>query len=149
MEVAIDYEQLSGTQNETVIKELSIAGDNIFETFQFLSPYGMRLHGGSENGINWDDGHIPHNQMSSVLNEAVADFAHLYANGDSKCTLISQLLVRLVHNLEDFNCPSHRYLKHKFNCTKPCHRNHSFRCATRHAHSLYEWLMFHSRKCLI
>jgi len=34
MEVVIDYEQLSGTQNETIIKELSIAGDYVLETFQ-------------------------------------------------------------------------------------------------------------------
>jgi len=106
----------------------------------------MRLHGDSENGLNWEDRYIPYNQLSSVLNEAVAGFAHLYAYGDSKCTLISQLLGRPVHNLEDFNCPSPHYFRHKFSCTKPCHRNPSFRCATRHAHSLYEWLMFHLQK---
>jgi hypothetical protein len=32
MEVVIDYEQLSGTQNETIVKELSIAGEIVFET---------------------------------------------------------------------------------------------------------------------
>ena len=66
----------------------------------------MRPHGKSENDLNWDDGHIPFNQLSSVLNEVVAGFAHLYAYGDSKCTLISQFLVRPLHNLEDFSCPS-------------------------------------------
>jgi hypothetical protein len=85
----VDFEQLSGTQNETIIKELSIAGENVFETFQFLSPYPMRPRGDSENGLNWDDGHIPYNQLSLVVNEAVAGFAHLYAYDDSKCTLIS------------------------------------------------------------
>ena len=29
---------------------------------------------------------------------------------------------------------------------KPNHRNPSFHCATRHAHSLYEWLMCHLQK---
>ena len=72
--------------------------------------------------------------------------AHLYAYGDSKCTLIPQLLGRPVHNLEDFNCPSPRYFRCKFSCTKPCQRNPSFRRATRHPHSLYEWLMFHLQK---
>jgi len=52
IEIVIDYEQLRGTQNETVIKELYIAGDNILEIFQFLSPYVMRSHGDSENGLN-------------------------------------------------------------------------------------------------
>ena len=64
--------------------------------------------GESENCLNWDDGHITYNQLPSVLNEAVAGFAHLYAYGDSKSTLISQLLGRPVHNLKDFNCPSSR-----------------------------------------
>ena len=62
IEIIIDYEQLSGTQNETVIKELYIAGDNVLGFFQFLCPYGMRPHGDSENDLNWDDGHIPYNQ---------------------------------------------------------------------------------------
>jgi len=146
MEVVIDYEQLSGTQNETIIKEMSIAGDNVLESFQFLSPKVMRPHGNTENGLNWDDGHIPYNQLSAVLNEAIAGFAYLYAYGDSKYTWISQLLSRPVYNLEDFNCPSPSYFRHKFSCTKPCHRNPSFHCATRHAHSLYEWLMFHLQK---
>jgi len=47
MEVVIDYEQLSGTQNETTIKVLSIAGD-VLETLQFLTPYAMRPHGDTE-----------------------------------------------------------------------------------------------------
>ena len=146
MEAVVEFEQLCGTQYETVVKELSVAGRNVLETFQFQSPYAMRPRGNSENGLNWDDGHIPYTQLSSVKNEAVAGFAHLYAYGDSKCTFISQLLGRPVHNLEYFNCPSPRYFRPKFSCTKPCHRNPSFRCATRHAHSLYERLMCHLQK---
>jgi hypothetical protein len=129
MEAVVDFEQLCGTQNETFVNELSIAGRKVLETFQIQSPYAMRPHDGSENGLDWDDGHIPYNQLSSVLHEAVAVFAHLYAYGDYKCTLISQLLGHPVHNLEDSNCPSPRYFRPKFSCTKPSHRNPSFRCA--------------------
>ena len=32
MEAVVDFEQLCGTHNETVVKELSIAGRNILET---------------------------------------------------------------------------------------------------------------------
>ena len=109
----------------------------------------MRPHGDIENGLTWDDGHIPYNQLSSVLNEAVAGFAHLYAYGDSKWTFISQLLGRPVHNLDDFHSPSPRYFEHKISCSKPRHRNPSFRCASIHAHSLHECLIYHPRKCLI
>ena len=146
MEVVVDYEYLTGSQNETVVKELSIAGENVLETFHFQSPYAMRPHGDQENGLNWDDGHIAYNQLSTVLSEAVAGFAHIYGYGESKCRLLSQLLARPVHNLEDLKCPSPRNFRHRFSCTKPCHRNSSFRCATRHAHSLFDWLMYHFRK---
>jgi hypothetical protein len=37
----------------------------------------MRPHGKSENDLNWDDGHIPYNQLFSVMNEAVAGLALL------------------------------------------------------------------------
>ena len=128
---------------------MSIAGRNVLETFQFQCAYAIRPQGDIENGLNSDDGHIPYNQLSSVLNEAAAGFEHLYALGDSKCTLLSQLLGRPVQNLEGFNCPSPRYFIHKFSCAKLYHRNTSFRCATRHAHSLYEWLMYHLKKSLM
>jgi len=59
------------------------------------------------------------------------------------------LLVHPVHNLKDFNCHSPRYFRPKFSCTKPCLTNPSFRCATRDAHSLYEWLMYHLQKMYI
>jgi hypothetical protein len=82
-EAVVDFEQLCGTQNETVVKELSISGHSVLENFQIQSPYEMRPHGDSENGLNCDDGHIHFNQLSSVLNEAVAGFVHLYVYVDS------------------------------------------------------------------
>jgi len=99
MEAFVDFEQLSGTKNEAVVKELSIAGRNVFETFQFQSPYPTSPHGDGENGLNCDNGHIPYNQLSTVLNEANAGFTYLYAYGDVKCTFISQLLASPVHKL--------------------------------------------------
>ena len=120
MEVIVDYEYLTGSQNETVIKDLSIANENVFETFHFQSPYAMRPRGDEENGLNWDDGHIAYNQLSTVLSEAVVGFAHLYGYGESKCRLLSQLLARPVHNLEDLKCPSPRNFRYRFSCTKPC-----------------------------
>jgi hypothetical protein len=37
MEV-VDYEYLTRSQNETVIKEVSIAGENVLQTFHFQTP---------------------------------------------------------------------------------------------------------------
>ena len=57
----MEFEQLIGTQNETVVKKLSIAGGNVFETFQFQSPFAMRRNDDIEIGLNWEDEHLPYN----------------------------------------------------------------------------------------
>jgi hypothetical protein len=38
MEVVIDYEYLTGTHGEEIIKELSVASKDVRETFRFLPP---------------------------------------------------------------------------------------------------------------
>jgi len=40
MEVVIDYEFLSGALDEEVIKDVSVASENILETFRFLPLHG-------------------------------------------------------------------------------------------------------------
>ena len=60
MEAVVDFSSFV-EQNETVVKELCIVGWNFLETFRFQIPYAMRRHGDIDNGLNWDDGHIPYN----------------------------------------------------------------------------------------
>jgi len=104
-EDVIDFEFLRGRQNETVVKELCVASTIASETFRFKPPHKMADHGSIENGINWMDGRIERKQLHALLKEAVADFAHIYAYGISKCTFLAGLTGRLIHNLEDVNCP--------------------------------------------
>jgi len=59
-----------GRQNEIVVKELSVAAANVFETFRFKSPYIMASHGSDENGLNWEDGHIAYHELYTVASEA-------------------------------------------------------------------------------
>ena len=103
-EVVIDFEFLRGWQNETVVKELFVASANAAETFSFKSPYKMADDGSSDDGLNWADGHIEYKELHTVLTEAVACFAHLYAYGLSKCTLLAGLTGRPIHNIEDLEC---------------------------------------------
>ena len=56
MEVVIDFEFLRGRQGEIVVKELSVAANDMIDSFRFKSPYSMTSHGSDENGHNWDDG---------------------------------------------------------------------------------------------
>jgi hypothetical protein len=144
MEVVVDFISLKGARNELVCKELSIASDGVIQTYHFKSPYPMAPHGSPETGVNWDDGHVPYGQLSTVLSEAVAGYAHLYAYGETKCAFLSDLINRTFLNLEYFKCPSAENLKPpKYQCGFPCHRFPSVRCTTRGAQCLYEWLMHH------
>ena len=77
MEVVVHYEYLTGTHRETVLKELSIAVENVLETFHFEIPYAMTPHGDIENGLNFDDKIITYHQLSTFLSEALAGFGHL------------------------------------------------------------------------
>jgi hypothetical protein len=143
MEAVIDFEYLRGRQNEIIVKELAVAGKNVSESFRFESPYTMTAHGSEENGLNWADGHIPYHKLFTVVSEAVANFAHLYSIGTTKCKLLSDLLGLPIHDLQDFNCPPPNSFKPKFGCSLPCHRFPDVSCATKSAHSLYTWLKFH------
>jgi len=41
MEVVIDYEYLSGARGEAMPKEVSVASENVIDTFRFFTPYTM------------------------------------------------------------------------------------------------------------
>ena len=149
MELVIDYEFLKGINDEVVIKEVGLVADNVVQTFHFKSPYKMASHGDVVNGLNWDDGHIPYGQLFHVLNEAVAGYVNLYSYGAAKCTFLSDLLGRTVTNLTEFGCPLPEDFRPGFHCLMPCHKFPNIRCATRHAHAFYEWLIYHFKTKLM
>jgi hypothetical protein len=97
----------------------------------------MADHGSSENGIHWADGHIEYKELQTVITEAVAGFAHLYACV-SKVTFLSTLTGRTIHNLEDVNCPPPETFNHKHWCTLSCQKFPKFACATKTEH---DWLI--------
>jgi hypothetical protein len=101
----------------------------------------MADHGSSDNGIHWADGYIEYKELFTVVTEDVAGFAHLYAYGVYKITFLSTLTVRTIRNLDDVNYPPTDAFNHKHWCTLPCHKFTKIACATKTAHSLYDWLM--------
>jgi hypothetical protein len=138
MEVVLEYESLRGQHAETVVKELSLAADGVIQTWHFKGPYVMRNHGSSENDLNWVDVFIPYDQMFTILSEAVAGYAHLYSRGTDKCEFLRNVLGHPILDLDHFNCPLPPDLIPRYNCTMSCHKFQSLRCATGHAHTLYE-----------
>jgi len=145
-EAVIDYDFLRGRQNETVVKEICVASAIASETFRFKPTYKMADHGSIEKGINRADSHKEYMELHTVLNEAVAGFAHFYANGISKCTFLAGLTARPIHNLEDVNCPPPDSTNREHWCTLPCRRFPKYMCATKTANSLYDWLMYYLQK---
>jgi hypothetical protein len=144
MEVVVDYVSLKGHHNEVVIKELAIVGAGVIQTYHFKSPYFMANHGSTENGMNWEDGHIPYTQLPTVLSEAVAGYTHLYAYGDFKCKFLASLINRTFLNLEDLRCPNPQDLRPpEFSCGFPCHKFPCMACPTSCAYTMFKWLLYH------
>jgi len=142
MEATIDIEFLKGI-NELVIKEVAVVSDGVVQTFLFRAPYYMEPHGSEENGLNWDDGHIPYDQLVPVLSEAVAHYDHLYAMGNYKCQLLTGILEKPINNYETLECPDPQKLKSEVHCYLTCHAYPHIRCATRNAWALHCWLKYH------
>ena len=101
----IDYEALRYRQNEEVVKEVSVAAENVIDAFNFKSPYPMKVHGSDKNGFSWGDGQLDYDKLHTI-SEAVSKYAHLYAYGIEKTRFLAELLVQPVRNLEDLNVPS-------------------------------------------
>jgi len=94
MEVVIDFEFLRGRQNEIVVNELSVAAENMIDSFRFKSPYSLTSQDSDENGLNWEDGHIAYHDLHMVASEVVSGFAHHYCYGVMKCKFLTELLRR-------------------------------------------------------
>ena len=54
-EVVIEFEYLRGRQNEIVVKESAVAGENFIESFLFEPDFYMAHHDAIENRLNWND----------------------------------------------------------------------------------------------
>ena len=103
----------------------------------------MAPHGSVENGLNCGNGSVAYQKLPAVLKEALAVFAHVYSVGPEKCSFLLTLLHRTIIDLEDFKSPPAKELTPNYSCTLPCHRHPKFSCATKSAHFLYAWLMYH------
>jgi len=101
----IDFEVLRGRQNE-IVKEVSVAAENVIETFHFKSPYPVTAHGSDENSLSWADGQLDNDKLRETISEAVYGYAHLYAYGIAKTKFLTTLLAQPVRNLEDFDSPA-------------------------------------------
>lgn len=148
MELVVDFACLRGARNEIVVKELAIAGYDILQAYHFKSPYTLTQRvvdasASNKTGMHWDDGYLPYSQLKTVLEEITAGYAHLYAYGDDKCEFLSDLINRPFLNLADFRCPRPDDLKQKYSCGFSCHKFNSVHCATKHAHAMFKWLVYH------
>ena len=111
MEATIDIEFLQGV-NKLVIKELAVVSDGVLQMLSII----WSLTVSEENGLNWNDGFIPYDQVFTVLNETVAIYDHLYALGNDKCQILNGILGKPIHNYETLHCPDPQELKSEVHC---------------------------------
>jgi hypothetical protein len=136
----IDYEVLRGRQNE-VVKDVSVAAENVIGTFHFKSPYTMTAHGCDKEGLSWGDGQLDYDELRETISEAVSGYTHLYAYGLAKTRFLTELLAQPARHLEDIKYPQSHGLKAQFSCSIPCHKNYlDYSCATRNPHTIFTWL---------
>ena len=102
----------------------------------------MHAQSSKENGLNWDDGHIPYDQLHGMLNEITAPFNHLYAYGSEKCDILNLQLKGPIHDYKALNCPDPNDLKSDFRCYLTCHSFPHMRCPTRNSRALHNWLLY-------
>ena len=121
---------------------MCVVGATVSVMFRFKNPYKMADHGSSHNGLNSADGLIDYKVLRTFIAEAVVSFANPYAFGVSKFTFHAGLTARPIRNLKDLECPPHISFNHKRCSTLPWHKFPTFVCATKTAHSLYDWLMY-------
>jgi hypothetical protein len=146
MEVVIDYETVKRAHGEDTVKKLSVASDNVHETFRFHPSYPMEKHSEEFNGLNWNGGIIEYAKLFQTVNEVPANFAHLYGKGTAQTRFLSTQVGRAVLNLDTFSCPERNSFVMGTVCTIPCHCFPDKSCASRNAHALYEWLTFHLKE---
>ena len=76
----------------------------------------QRPHGSAENGLNWEEGNIPYNQLETALSGSFAGYAHLYSYVIRKCKFLAELIGSPVLNLEECGCSSQRKLRRGYSC---------------------------------
>jgi hypothetical protein len=79
MGATLEIEYINGSRGERIIKELALVSDEVIQTYHFKPPYFMTPHSSKENGLTWNDGHIPYDQLTTVLTENTANYNHLCA----------------------------------------------------------------------
>ena len=86
-----------------IIKELALVSDDVIQTFLFRPPYPMNTYCSKDSDLSWSDGHIPYDQLHTVLTEITANFDHLYADGSEEFQILNLQLTRPIHKYEDLN----------------------------------------------
>jgi len=142
MELVIDFEFLRGRQNEFVVKEISMAA----KTWSPCSVSGTPSACATRLRWKWAQlGGRAHSLPRSVRGSerGGSGVRSPLCYGVTKCKLLTELWSRPILNLQDFKCPQTTSFNHKCWCSLPFHKFSYVNCATKTAHSFYDWLMFH------
>ena len=113
--------------------------DGVVQTFLFRAPYHMEPHSSEENGLNWNDGFIPYDQVFTVLSEAVAIYIICTRWGMTSANYSTVFWADPYTITRPSRAPIRRELKSEVHCYLTCHSYPHIRCATRNAWALHCW----------
>lgn len=94
-----------------------------------------------QHGIEWYDGESLLEDVYASLRVIVRNAQNIYVRGYQKEKLLERVLGRQIVNLEDYSCPSFKYLpKTGHFCAYHSRKTEDFACASSYAHRLRAWL---------
>ena len=138
---------------KNVIKELGLFIDGSVQGFSFCPPKAFKpkkqttwntkhLH-----GIVWSSGKLDYEKLFAVFYDIKVLNAEVFAKEFKKCRLLTNLLGRIVENLDDYGCPKIQDLVKKdslWKCSSyPFRHKTRLHGAERKAKVYGEWAMQH------
>ena len=146
----LDIQAFKRYLNRVVVKEVAIVAletDAQPSVFLFKPPFpweGLCAEFRSSNewlsrnfhGLSWEQGDIPYELVSQVLEKALVNSNIIYVKGLEKKQWVKEILPnKFVYNIENFRCPALRKLPpvEDFFCS-----NHALEGAVCAAHNVYK-----------
>ena len=99
-----------------IIKELGLYLDGSLQGFSFCPPKTFKPNKRTTwntshiHGITWSSGKLEYEKLFAVFYEIKSMNAEVFAKQLEKCRLLTNLLGRIVENLDDYGCPKNQDL---------------------------------------
>ena len=139
--------------DKNIFKALGLYIDGSLQGFSFCPPKTFKpnkqtiRNTNNLHGIAWSSGKLDYEELFAVFYDIKVMNAEVFAKGLEKCRLLTNLLGRIVENLDDYGCPKIQDLvktDSSWICSSyPFRHKTRLHCAERNAKVYGEWAMQH------